>query len=587
VPPDGGPRPFTGQIFEKTALRGRGIRVAVKSLALPNVEPGSIIDIRYKLVADTTGGSSRDAEDILDTLGIKQAKPPEGDIGKGMKLISFPAETWDVQDELFTRKAKFVYIQSGLIVMALSAIFDKPASLMWFARRMPGCSPVIKGSRIEFEAENIPAFEAEDFMAPEESSRMGLDLYYCCSQYRDPQAYWAAECRNWQKAAERFIGDPRKLAETSREIVGGETDPVEQLRKLYERAQGIRNLSYEKRLTSKERKAQKIKDNRKAADVLERDYGFRSDITRAFVALAQAAGFKAEAVRVATRDDKLFLMSYLSFAGQLDSEMALVELNGKEMLFDPATPFCPFGLIHWSRTDTAAVHFTDEPHTFFRTSVYPPEMALTQREVLLQLDTQGTLAGTVKTTYTGHEALVRRLDHIDDDREEIRESLEAELSDLLPMGAGVTMTQVDNIDNNVPSLIVQYEVTIPGIVASAGDRMLLPASPLTGTGRYPFRHAERRYPVYFPYPFREFNDIVVTLPEGVTVETRPEPRKYEGHYSSFSLVCVPEGPQKLHVQRDLVIQKSYFPVAQYGAIKAFYDKVRTIDEEQILLGKEK
>jgi hypothetical protein len=586
VPPQGEPREFTGQVFEKTAFRVRGIRMTVKTFALPDVEAGSIIDYRYKIVRDT-GGSTGGAEDILDALQISPGKPREGPIGKGMKLLSIPADNWEVQEELFTRKAKFVYIPSDFMGYVMDILFNGPGSLMWFTQRMPNIHPAIKDRRLELELENVPAFEAEELMTPEESEKMAVNIFYSDSQFDNQQEYWKRECQNWQKAAEGFIGDVRKLTAEAQKLVEGVTDPVSKLKSLYERAQRIRNLSYEKNLTSKQRKAQKIKDNRKAAEVLEHDYGFRSDITRTFVALAQAAGFEAEVARVSTRDDKLFRVLLLSFTEQLDSEVAIVKLGDKELLFDPATPFCPFGLVHWSRSNATAVRYSKTPPAFFTTSVYPPEMALTQRELALQVDAQGGLIGTAKVTYTGHEALVRRLEHIHSDEADRKKGLEEELSSILPMGAGVTLKQLENIDNSAANLILLFDISLPGVVTMAGDKMLLPASPLLGTLQYPFRHARRKYPIYFPFPFREFNDIVITLPEGMIVETRPAPLKNQHDFATCSLVCTPEGTQRIHVQRDLVIKKSFFPVDQYAAIKGFYDWVRASDEEQVVLAREK
>ena len=87
----------------------------------------------------------------------------------------------------------------------------------------------------------------------------------------------------------------------------------------------------------------------------------RSDITRTFVALARAAGFEAEVVRVSNRDDKLFRINLLSFYDQMDSEAVLVKLGERTMALDPATPFCPFGLVHWSRSNATALRRSDKP----------------------------------------------------------------------------------------------------------------------------------------------------------------------------------------------------------------------------------
>ena len=48
MPPQGPPREFGGQIFDKTAIRYRKLRMAAKTFALPDVAVGSIIDYRYK-----------------------------------------------------------------------------------------------------------------------------------------------------------------------------------------------------------------------------------------------------------------------------------------------------------------------------------------------------------------------------------------------------------------------------------------------------------------------------------------------------------------------------------------------------------
>ena len=56
--------------------------------------------------------------------------------------------------------------------------------------------------------------------------------------------------------------------------------------------------------------------------------------------------------------------------------------------------------------------------------------------------------------------------------------------------------------------------------------MLLPVSPLAGSGTVPVPSRRRAvFPFYFPYPFRDFDDIIINLPEGLTAEVRPEPRK--------------------------------------------------------------
>jgi hypothetical protein len=579
IRPKGAIEPFTGQIFDKTALRYRRLRVALKTFAVPDVQPGSIIEFRYKIEADSGGSSGGGDEDLSESLQVSGGHPEEGGFPKNSEFLSFQAAHWDLQDDLFTRKAKYEYISFPYI----SVLFGGPCRLSWVSHKLEPVRPEVKGMHVQLELENIPAFEEEELMTSEEAEQMSLDIFYLASKISDQDEFWKRESQTWQKAAERFIGNPDKLALKARELVGDAQDATLKLERIYEGAQKIRNLSYEKGLTRRQKKEQKIKPNHGVGDVLERGYGVRSDITRTFVALARAAGFEAEPVRIANRDDKIFRVSLMSFYSQLDAEAALVKLGDKTLLFDPATPFCPFGLVHWSRSNAAGLRYSDAPPAFFMTTVYPPDMGLTQREVALTLDLQGALSGTVRTTYTGHEALVRRLEHIHDDAGSRQKDLEKELADVLPMGAVVTMTKLENADNDAPDLVATYNVAIPGLATSAGDKTILPASPLTGSAQYPFRHTERRFPVYFPFPYREFDDIVITLPEGLAPEVRPEGLKEQNDFSAYSLVCAEDGPGKLHVQRELVIKKSFFPVEQYKAIRALFDRVRAGDEAQVVL----
>lgn len=165
--------------------------------------------------------------------------------------------------------------------------------------------------------------------------------------------------------------------------------------------------------------------------------------------------------------------------------------------------------------------------------------------------------------------------------------MEVRLEGSLAGTATVVLKKLENIDNFADGVVAEFEVSVPGLATLAGDKTLLPVSPLLGARRRPFRHAERKYPICFPYPFREFDDIVITLPEGLKAETVPAKRVRDMESFGFSLVCVPEDAGKLHVQRDLLVKKSYFPVDQYKAVKTFFDDVPAGDEELVVLAAEK
>lgn len=580
---DGKSVAFTGQVFEKTALRAGRIKVTVKTFALPDVDVGSIIDYRYKTVWDLDKSSSSQGQEALENLIGNPGKPQEGGVETEEGILFFPVDTWEVQKDLFTRKAKFSYEPSASLGVMLAELSHKGMMLSWVTHWLEGVKPARDRERIELELENIPAFEPEEFMPPESSQRMEVRLFYVVGTVGSADEYWQEESRNWQKGVEKFMRKAGTAAAEAKKAVAGIDNPAAKIRALYGRAQEIKNLSYDKTLTSRKRKELGIKDNRGVADVLKNNYGLRSDITRTFAALAIAAGFPARVVRAATRDDKLFEKDLCGLYSQFDSELAMVQVDGTDRLYDPATPYCPPGLVRWNCTATVLLCPSDDPPSFTRTPANPPDLASTRREIALQLDAEGNLAGTAKVTFGGQEGLGKRLEHIDDDDVEVKKDLESELGEILPAGAKVSLQKVENLKNNAEEVLAYFDISLPGLATQAGERTLLPVSPLLGLKQHPFRHARRKYPVCFSYPYRVSDNIVITLPAGMKVETAPAPRSERGDWFDYSLACTVEGGTALRVQRDFRLKQCNFTVDQYGVVRTFFERVRAADEEQVVL----
>src|SRR5207244_3319787 len=139
---------------------------------------------------------------------------------------------------------------------------------------------------------------------------------------------------------ENFIGSDRSVKAEALTITGDATTDEEKLKRIYDRVQKIRNLSYEPDKTEKEENREKLRENRGPGDVLSNGYGWRTEINRLFVALARGAGFTANVVRAATRDD-LFFARQIPDSSQLDTELVIVNVGGKDRFLDPGTPFAP------------------------------------------------------------------------------------------------------------------------------------------------------------------------------------------------------------------------------------------------------
>ncbi len=572
--PDGRIATFYGEIFEKTVVAVGRFRHVVKTFALPDLDVGSIIEYAYSLKLDMKKAAS------ARSLSLERWKPEEGGVPIGLSQLSYVLEVWDLNEPLYTFKAKYTYIpfHGGQVSFENVSLY-----LAWTSFGLEWGPPAMEKGRVVLEVTNVRARAKEEWAAPEEEGRVGVIFFFCNARVVRAEDYWRLESANWQSAVGKFL----KGNETIWTPAAGAGTELGRLAAVYERAQSIKNLSYDRNMTPGRRKELKIKDNRSVGEVFKRNAGLRSDITRTFVAMARDAGFEARVARVVTRDDKFFHENILAFYGQFDSELAIVSVGGREMFCDPATPGCPLGLVPWNATDTTYIRSTGPPGAFETIPLDPPERSQTRRSFDLRLGRDGNLSGSGVVVCTGQEALALRLEYLEMDEAAARKALAEKLTALLPPGGSASVRRTENLAGSNDELRVEFDVTIPGAATVAGDRLLLPVMPYRTVWRDAFRHAGRTCSVYFPYLFRQSDDITITVPEGLKVEAVPAAAHHERSFADYSMNASVEGGSKVRIGRGLMIGRSRIPVSQYPVLKSFFDQTRAGDDAQIVLSFDK
>ncbi|HEY4580630.1 MAG TPA: DUF3857 domain-containing protein, partial [Candidatus Acidoferrales bacterium] len=538
IRPDGSVVDFDGKIFDKTVVKTRGVKYYAKAFTLPEVQAGSIIEYKYRMLRDTS------------------------------RLYS---PYWPLQSELFARRVKFSFrpVLRGL-------------AIQWASMLLPaGNQPKSKGDWISLEIENLPAFEEEEYMPPERELRMRVEFFYARQIEKDTEAFWKKQGQELRDYVEDFIGKRGGIANAEKEITAGAASPEEKLQKIYARVQQVRNLSYERVRSEKEIKKEKLRDNNHIEDVWKNGYGYRREIARLFVGLARAAGFTASIVHVAERDDHFF-HKQLQDEYQLDAEVALVRVDNRDRFFDPGMPNCPFGLLAWQKTEVPGFKPDKDGGTWITTPAPASKEAMTERKAMLKLTEDGTLQGKVEFIFTGLQAIRQRRDAMEKDEAQRRKDMEDELKNRLPSNATVKLENVVGLEGSDVALKVEYSVEIPGYAAATGRRLLLPTSVFHLGKVHPFLHAKRKYPIYFSYPFQDVDDITIELPANYRVENLPPGRRAGSNVMKFEVVRESQG-SKLHVRRNLALDAYYFPTDYYPSLRQFYDAVRAGDEEQAVL----
>jgi transglutaminase-like putative cysteine protease len=542
VRPDGSIVNFAGKAFDKTIVKARDLKYVAKTFTLPDVQVGSIIEYRY-------------AYDMTENYVYNSH--------------------WILSHELFTRRAKF----------SLKPNHDFALRWSWPVGLPDGTSPPKEEPAshiLRMEAQNIPAFQIEDFMPPENELKFRVDFEYSEANVEsDPAKFWKQRGKKLNGQVESFVGKPKSLEQEVAHLVAPNDSPEVKAQKLYARVQQLRNTSFEVEKTDQEQKRAKAKEGGNADQLLKLGYGDGRDITWTYLALLRAAGIEAYPVWVSSRSEYFFNPQLMS-ANQLNSNVVLLKLNGKEVYCDPGTAFVPFGLLPWNETAVAGLKLDKDGGSFVKTVL--PESALSKidRKAEMKMLDDGSLAGKVTVTFSGLEAISRRMEQRNEDEAARKKYLEDQLREYIPAGVDVDLTNKPEWrDASVP-LVATYDLKVPGWASAAGHRALVPVGLFSATEKQLFEHASRVHPVYFHYPFEKDDDVSIDLPLGWKVSSVPKALNQDAKAVVYTLK-VEDDKGTLHLKRVLRCDMLMIEAKQYPVLRTFFQTVRTGDEQQIIV----
>ncbi len=554
VGPDGKAAEFGEQIYDREIVKAKKFRMNAKMLTLPNVQVGSIIEYAYSL---------HYKEKIPDLF----RNPRQYLVLRG---FTYFAAQWTIQRDLFVRHAHFT----------LQRVKGAEIREHYVAVPKGTVVQTMSDGNLQLDIDNIPAYEEEGYSLPEENLKMQVALYYAVGFYSN-QNYWTELGRHRAEQYDAFIGKSKAIEREAARLVAPSDSDESKLRKIYARVQQIRAVSYEGDKTDKEKKQENLKENKNAEDVLNRGYAYANQINLLFIALARAAKFQAYPVLVASRKN-LFFVEDLPNEYQLNAMVVQVRFGSELIYLDPATRFCPYGLLPWEETDTGAVRVDRSWPALGSTPGSKSTDAVTRLSAELRLMEDGALRGTLDVLYFGQEALSMRLEAINQDDAARRKELEESIRKSLVQGATVNLASSAGWESSDGPLKASFEVEIPNFATRAGRRLILPVGIFHANQSNPFFPARRVHPVYFSYSQETHEEVKLELPPGMQVESLPPAKKADQKAVYYDSSMIKEG-NTLRFTRTLRLSGYLFDVQQYPVLKVFYDRVLAGDSEQVTL----
>jgi hypothetical protein len=541
IRPDGSIVNFDGKTFDKTVVKAGNVKVLEKTFSLPDIQPGCIIEYKYRL--------QYDANLYWNT-------------------------SWEVQRSLFTRDAKFsIKPPSGA---------GSPG-LYWHTIGLPKDLKLQKekDGTYSLDLHDVAGIQEEDYSLPDSMLYSQVQFFFVFGPSKTPQQYWNDINKSWNDDIDKFVNKKAALEQLVSQIVSASDSPDVKLRKLYARVQQIRNVSFEDK-SAQEEKREKLKDNNNAEDVIKHGYGTARDINWLFLGLARAAGFPANDVYLVPRTEGVFHAD-LQNTRQLSSEVVRVTLGAQDIYLDPGSKFYPYDSLPWNETAASGILVDNKPTVTLITTPSPKsENATLERHVTLQLATDGSATGTLTLDFTGTWGCAIRNDERDEDDTGRRKDISDEIKAWLPSDAKFEITKISTWDDYANPLHIEGTLSLPSYGTTAGSKILVPATPFIAAEPSSFHSASRVNKIYFHYPYRENDQVALKLPAGYEVESLP------------AVNTIPTGPFQYSVSMakqsgELDSKRSFgelgllFDVKYYPAIRQVFDEVKSGDDEQAIL----
>jgi len=528
-------------VFDRTVVKLSGLKVKVKSFALPGVEPGSVVEYRWREVRP---GASADALRIPFQREIP-VRSVTYYLKPFMGMRYRPVNMGD---------ARFEKHKDGFYRMAMT---------------------------------NMPAFREEPRMPPEDAVRSWVFLYASDDKKLDAEQYWKDTGRKYYEVFKDSIKPNDEVKAAVAGIVGDAKTDSEKLQRIYDFCRTkIKNVSDDAAGLTPDERAQ-LKENKSPGDTLKRGQGTGSDIDYLFAALAKAAGFDARVALSGNNGDFYFDRSFMHYTF-LGSLFVAVRVGDVWQFFSPAEMYTPYGMLGWPEEGQDVLVTDGKEPIWVRGLISGPEKSVERRTGKFTLSEDGTLEGDVKIEYTGHLAFERK-EFNDDDSPAEREKTVVELWKAR-MGAEVTDVKIENVNDPVKPFVYAFRVRVPSYATRTGKRLFFqPAFFQKGLATL-FPTATRRHEVYFHYPWSEEDHVEIVLPEGFALDNAEAPAPISaGPMSKYEpKAAVTKDGRTLVYGRKFYFgtggdQMLRFNVGVYPTLKNYFDQVNKQDGHTIAL----
>ena len=305
--------------------------------------------------------------------------------------------------------------------------------------------------------------------------------------------------------------------------------------------------------------------------------GNAAEINFILLSMLKMAGIEAYPVLISTREN-----SVANFPNKSTFNYVIVAVKeqGKTLLLDATDKNAtintlPIRCLNWIG------RLIEDDGTSTEINLMPEKNSLNAINMMAEVSENGEVNGKVRKQYFDYNAYLFRDKNNGVSNESLIERTERKF-------AGVEITDYsaqNNTDLMLP-IIESYSFSSDNLVETIGNTMYISPMLFFTTTENPFKQETREYPVDFVYPHQDKYNISLTIPDGYTIETLPQPAAMAmpDGLGKFSYK-ISKNNNQVQLLYSLDINQAIISPEYYEALKNFFKEIVNKQTEKIVLKK--
>lgn len=261
--------------------------------------------------------------------------------------------------------------------------------------------------------------------------------------------------------------------------------------------------------------------------------------------------------------------------------IASAEINGKQILLDASRKYTspnilPLNVLNWKG------RLIKSDGTSKEIDLVPTKASKEISNIVAVINANGKIDGKIRIHRTDYDAYRFRVQNAAKNQENYIEKLEQQLGDLK-----ISDYSLSNKNTNLSDPILEsFAFETNNFVESIGGKLFINPLLFYAKTKNPFVQEKRQMRVYFGYPNQEKILVNFEIPEGYDVEALPKPAKYVFLDNSIIVMMnIMKDENKIQFSFSKEINSSTFAAEDYESLKMLFQKMIVSLDQKIILKK--